>query len=433
MQAWGARLVRWCWSFATMVLVLVVVLALGATGCRQTGGSSGARILKLGVMGPFTGPSSRLGEEFKGAVTMAFDEVGWRIGDYKVEIVWIDSQSDPEKAARAYEDAVVRDGIQAGLLNWHSSTGVACMEIVAKHKIPHFFGMAATDVIDQKYHSDPKYHYWMAKGWPTPSKLTVAYVSTLEDAISRGLWQPRSKTAVICAEDTDWGRSFARSLAGQLEEAGWRVLKTEFFKLGETDFYPLLTGIRALAPAVCASSVTSAQSFSALVKQAREIRLNSLMICDGLGWIGEWYQLTGDASDYVLDQIPQWTTARAQEFRSQFKQRWGFEPSPSTAGLAYDHTRHFIALAQETIQLYGKLDSETLFKAGQELLCQGKAPYSDGIIMKRYQYTPETVPDPVVGKDDFIFPVIQYKGGKGKIIWPEEWKEGDLEIPDFLR
>jgi len=43
--------------------------------------------------------------------------------------------------------------------------------------------------------------------------------------------------------------------------------------------------------------------------------------------------------------------------------------------------------------------------------------------MTEYQFTPESVPDPVVGKGKFIFPVLQYFDGDGKIIFPPEWAE----------
>ncbi len=107
----------------------------------------------------------------------------------RFEPVWIDSQSDPAKAAQAYEQAVVQDGIQAGILNWHSSVAVSAMEVTAKHQVPHFFGFGATEVVNETFASDPeKYGYWMFKGWPTPRKLSISYVQALEDAIASGTW-----------------------------------------------------------------------------------------------------------------------------------------------------------------------------------------------------------------------------------------------------
>jgi hypothetical protein len=37
------------------------------------GTAAAEKVLKIGVLGPFTGPSAKTGEEFKGAVTMAFE------------------------------------------------------------------------------------------------------------------------------------------------------------------------------------------------------------------------------------------------------------------------------------------------------------------------------------------------------------------------
>ena len=150
-------------------------------------------VFTIGVLGPFTGPSARTGEEFRVSSEMALEAIDYTIGDYTIEVVWIDSQSDPEKATRAYEEAVVQDGVQAGVMNWHSSVAVAVMEVTAKHQVPHFFGFGATEVVNEKFNSDPeKYGYWTSKGWPTPVKLTVNYVEALENAIADGTWAPES-------------------------------------------------------------------------------------------------------------------------------------------------------------------------------------------------------------------------------------------------
>ncbi|RLC77868.1 MAG: branched-chain amino acid ABC transporter substrate-binding protein [Chloroflexi bacterium] len=386
------------------------------------------KVFKLGIMGPFSGPAARTGDEFRGAATLAFDAINWQIGDYKIEPVWIDSQSDPAKATQAYEQAVVQDKIQAGILNWHSSVAVACMEVTAKHKIPHIFGFGATEVVNETFRSDPdKYGYWMLKGWPTPAKLSLSYVLALEDAIKRGIWKPEKKTVAIYGEDTDWGRSFGKAIKGQFEEAGWEIVAEEYFSIDQTEFYPLLNKFKELNPAVIAGTSTAAPSFSAFIKQADEVGLESIIIADGLGWVGEWYELTGDSSNYVIDQIPSWATEEGKKFAEDFEKRWGFKPSPSAAGLAYDGTNLFIKIANDVIKEYGELTSENIYNFVKEKVWTGKWTYTEGIVMEEYKYTPETIPDPVVGKGYYIFPVLQYFDGEGKIIYPPEWAEQDFK------
>lgn len=203
-------------QYLVILLVLAMVVNFSLFGCGDSAdpdpapdngepvGDEPGQVLKVGVLGPFTGPNSRVGEEFIGAVEMAFDNYDSTIGDYKLEIVQIDSQSDPEKATRAYEDAAIRDGIDVSILNWHSSVAAACMDAAARNQVPHFFGFGAADIVNEKYLGDRDfYSYWIGKTWPTPGKLVQAYVETIEQAIDEGVWEPRNKKAAMICEDTD--------------------------------------------------------------------------------------------------------------------------------------------------------------------------------------------------------------------------------------
>jgi len=392
-----------------------------------------AKSLVVGVLAPFTGPSARVGEEFKGAVTMAFDKINWDVCGYKIQPVWIDGESDPEKATRAYEAAVARDKIQVGLLNWDASEVISVMELAAKYKIPHFFAMGTSEDIDARFKSDPKYAYWMGKGWPTPSKLTINYITAVEDAIANGLWSPESKKVVLYGNDDEWSRGFTKAIGKQLQDAGWEIIGEEYVPVGETDFYPMLTKIKSLNAPLLAGTMDDAAGFPAMIKQAREVGIDSLIIADGLGWVGEWYNMTGDASDYVIDQIPGWTTPEAVAFKDEFTKRWGIEPSPSSAGLAYDETNFFIKVLQEACKDKGELTSDSIFQTGKDKLWGGQLTFKDGILMSEYKFNKDTLPDMVVGKGAFVFPVIQYFSGVGKTVWPDEIKEQDVQIPESAK
>jgi branched-chain amino acid transport system substrate-binding protein len=437
-----------------VLLVLLIVVSLITAQCttqtpqapaEQTGGeeqTSGGeaaqteaaapaeeKVFKIGVLGPFTGPSARTGEEFRTSAEMALEAVDYKVGDYTIEPVWVDSQSDPEKATNAYEEAVVQDGIQAGVLNWHSSVSVAVMEVTAKHKIPHFFGFGATEVVNEKFNSDQeKYGYWTTKGWPEPKKLSQNYVTAVEDAIAAGQWNPEAKRAAIYGEDTDWGRSFGDGIAEQLQEAGWEVVDRQYFPIEQTEFYPLLNKFKDENLALVAGTSTAPPSLSAFLKQADEVGLKSLIIADGLGWVGEWYDLTGNASNYVLDQIPGWTTEESLQFAEAFKEKSGLDPSPSSGGLSYDGMNFFLKVLQTTLDDYGELSSETVFDTVKNKVWTGDLTFTtdDGaIVMSDYDFSDP--PDPIVGKGYYTFPVLQYMDGEGKYIWPPEFANAELQ------
>jgi ABC-type branched-subunit amino acid transport system substrate-binding protein len=91
------------------------------------GGEPAAETISVGVSGPFTGPNALTGTEIMNAVTMAFEGIDYKIGNYTVKLVPIDDQSDPAKGAAAYEQAIASQNVIAGVAGWHSSVAVAQM------------------------------------------------------------------------------------------------------------------------------------------------------------------------------------------------------------------------------------------------------------------------------------------------------------------
>ena len=389
------------------------------------------KVLPIGILGPFTGPSAQTGKEFRASVEMALETIDYKVGDYKIEPVWVDSQSDPAKASGAYAEAVEGKGIQAGVLNWHSSVAIAVMDVAAQYKVPHMFGFGASEVVNEKWQAEPeKYSYWGGKGWPVPAKLERNYIIALNEAIEAGTFKPEKKLAAIYGEDTDWGRSAGGSYREALEASGWEVHSEEYFPITQTDFYPMLSKYKRDGVAVVAGTSASAPPITAFVKQAQEVGLKSVIVASGLGWIGDWYKMTGPASDYVLDSIPQLTTPEAKQWAKDVQAKYGFNPSPSAGGLSYDGIRMFIKILERTNELHGKLDKETIHKTMVEEVNTGKLTYgkADGaIIMNEYKYTADTMPDMVVGPDAYFFPILQYEKGEGKIIFPDVWKESEFK------
>ncbi|MCG8688176.1 MAG: ABC transporter substrate-binding protein [Desulfobacterales bacterium] len=394
-------------------------------------GFAANKTLKVGVLGPFTGPSAQNGKEFKASVSMAMENINYTVGDYKIEVVWVDSQSDPAKASSAYSEAVEGKGIQAGVLNWHSSVAVAVMDVAAQYKVPHMFGFGASEEVNKKWQANPgKYSYWGGKGWPVPAKLEGNYIECINNVIKAGKWAPKKKLAAIYGEDTDWGRSAGGAYKAALEASGWEIYAEEYFPITQTDFYPLLAKFKKAGVELLAGTSTAAPSLTAFVKQHAEVGNKGVLIASGLGWVGDWYKMTGPGSNYVLDSIPQLTTAEANQWAKDIKAKYGFNPSPSSGGLSYDGIRMFIKILERTHELHGKLDKVTIHKTMVDEVNTGKLTYGkkDGaIIMNEYKYTADTMPDMVVAPDAYFFPILQYKGGKGHIIFPEMWKQKDFE------
>ena len=144
----------------------------------------------------------------------------------------------------------------------------------------------------------------------------------------------------------------------------------------------------------------------------------SVIIADGLGRMGDWYDLTGASSNSVVDQIASWTTAESKDFAHAFEARYGLKPSPSAAGLSYDYANMWIQIARKVCRDTGELSSKTLADFIWNKLLTGEWSYTNGCIMREYKYMPDTAPDPVVSPQHFTFPVLEYLDGEGTVIFP---------------
>jgi branched-chain amino acid transport system substrate-binding protein len=307
------------------------------------------------------------------------------------------------------------------------------MEVTAKHKIPHIFGFGATALVNETFESDTdKYGYWSTKGWPTPAKLGTKYVDALEYYIDQGVYSPETKTAAIFGEDTDWGRGFGDKMAELFEEAGWEVVFVEYFPLDQTEFSALWTKFIDGGVEVVAGTSTGVNSIAAFVTQAEEVGYEGLIIADGLGWV-DFCSLTGAATDGVMDQIAGWSGEEGFAFAEEFESRYDLSPSTSSAGLSHDGALMAMEIFQAVYDEHGELSSELIQQFIEDNIWTGEWSLKDGLVMVEYKYTPETIPDPVVGPGFYTFPVLQYsyEDGKclGKAIYPVEGAVQDLQVP----
>ena len=414
--------------FLLFITVVCFLMTLSGTDALAA-----EKIFKLGVLGPQTGPAALTGTEMKLAAAMAFEKIGNKIGDYKIELIYIDDQSDAAKSTNAYSEAIERLGVQAGISNWNTAVSVAIQPILAKYKVPHFFVEGAGKAVNDKWFTyPPEERYLIMKGWPIPQKLVAGYADCINNAVEKNIWKPGKKVLALWGEDTDFGRSFAKGMKDLMIPKGWQIFTEEYFILGQTEFYPFLNKCKQAGVTVLAGNSSSTASMSSLVKQYREVGIKGFLCADGLGYVGNWYELTGPASDGVLDMLPQISTPAQKVWAAEYKAKYGTDPSPSAAGMAYDYANFFIKVAKRTIEKYGKLDSQGLFEIGRAEVVTGKLVYDskDGALFhKRYRCNAQSEPDPVISPDDFYFPVVQFKGGKTNVVWPGHLKTADLLVP----
>ena len=394
--------------------------------------------VKIGVMGPFTGPAGRTGEAIQKGAMMAVEEareqgllpVSLDGEESDLELIWVDSESSPEKAVRAVSDAVNREGVEMMVSGWHSSVAMAVSEAEIGMGIVHIGHGGESQYICEKINEDPEsYRHWF-KGWSSPPIFAGLYGDPLQHFMDEGLWEPSSMKAAVLVEDTDFGRGWGEALATSLENIGFEVLPYDVVPLDQTEFTPLLAKYRAQEVSVVGMTVTGNVSASNFIKQFRQQQLPALIIGHGLTWFSEWHELTGEASDYVVTMDSARVIAPYQEeWVQRYQERYDEEPSISPAGQqGYD----YMMTAIHVLNNAGSLDFDTLVEEARKIDHQG--------IWQRINFAEEAsdralCPGEVqIGgfEEGFFFPLVQLMDGDAKILWPLEHAQGEFQTPPWL-
>lgn len=402
---------NWIWT--------ALLCGVSTIGCGNNGSTDIQQPTVL-VVGPTSGPSARNGEEIKNATQIAFDEISSQIGEQKITLRFLDEGMDETALAAAYEATLADPNVICGFFNWHSSKALAMELVAAQHRFPHLFGLGATGELNQRYMADPATYDIWSKGWPDPPKLSINYVSAIEDAIAAGSWTPAEKKVAIYGEDTAWGHSFGDGITAQLVSRGWTVVATQYLPADGQDFRSALSAIAAQKPTLLAGTFATSAIETFILQEQQTFAaapVKPLVIADGLGWNSDFYVKLGSASDMVIDQIPAFATAAAKSFAASFTARVGYSPSPSAAGLAFDYS-HFLINVLKQAQAGAGLNRDSILSIQRDQIFTGQLSYTSGILMKEYKYIPTTAPDPIVGENYYVFPVLQYNQGKGVIVWP---------------
>jgi branched-chain amino acid transport system substrate-binding protein len=413
----------------TSVLAIALGMIVAMSG---TSPAVSADNIKVGVMGPHTGAAARVGQDIQEGVKMAVEDA-IAAGDLPitvdgesrgVEFIWVDSESSPEKGVRAVRRAITEDNADVLMFGWHSSVGLAVIDVSAEYGKIHFGSLPATDGISKKIIEKGYTHYF--KGWPVIGAMAEQYVVALNDWKAKGLWDPAVKKAAIMVEDSDWGRGWADAVKSKLLEAGWEIVSEDVTKMDETAFSAIMTKYRALGATLVGFTNNNPGSVYAVVKAHADAGLEGMLFAEGLGWFPEWYENIGEAANFAVSMdSPRALTETQTEWLKRFKAKYDHEASAASGGHAYDYMRMLI----KGMAKAGTLDRE---KLGETLLNLEHTG-----IWHHYAFA-KTAGDGAMAPYEvktgpfmkgFSFPMVQYHKGKSKVIWPAEHAEGEFQAP----
>jgi len=203
------------------------------------GSASAQQVVKIGHVGPVSGPNSHLGKDNENAARMAIDELnakGFTIDGKKVtlQLVAEDDGSDPKQGtavAQKLVDAKVKGVI--GHLN--SGTSVPASKIYNDAGIPQISpATTATQYTKQRF---PGAFRVVANDEKLGGTLGKYAVNTL-----------KAKNIAIIDDRTTYGQGVATEFAKGAKAPGVKIVGKEFTSATATDYTAILTSIRAKKP-----------------------------------------------------------------------------------------------------------------------------------------------------------------------------------------
>ncbi|MCK6408700.1 ABC transporter substrate-binding protein [Thauera sp.] len=230
-----------------LVTVLLLVPNLSAqafpaeaVGASSTPAGAGERApLRIGVSGPFSGPSAPMGLAMREGIRIAAAQVnaGGGLLGRRVELVERDDEASNELGAQIVRDFVHRDGVVAGLGIVNTGVALASQRHYQLARIPVITSVATGTLITKQF-QPPEFPDNYVFRVSANDALQAAVI--VDEAVGR---RGFARLAIL-HDATNYGVLGSADLIATLRKRGLAPVAVERFQLRETDMRPLLERAR---------------------------------------------------------------------------------------------------------------------------------------------------------------------------------------------
>jgi branched-chain amino acid transport system substrate-binding protein len=240
--------------YAFMMLFLALVLCVSAS-CEKK-----ETVIKVGVVGPMTGPQAKMGTDFRNGVTIAVEEWNSRGGvlGKKIEMIVGDDQSDPKQAV-AVANKLVNEGVVGVIGHFNSSCSIPASDVYNRAGIPMISPGSTNPLLTERGY---RAVFRVCGRDDQQGKVGAMYVT---DVL-------KLKKVAVVHDKTTYGQGLADEFKKNLGQ-GVEVVYYGTITQGDKDFKTVLTSIREKKPELVYFGGYYPEA-GLLVKQAREITMN---------------------------------------------------------------------------------------------------------------------------------------------------------------
>lgn len=370
--------------------------------------------IKIGVVGPLTGPAATSGIAMREAYQFVADQVNAEGGiemngeKHTLNLIFEDSASRPEMGVSAAQKLLTRDNVDLLIGDtFASSVTIALMDVAASYGKFVMSGQPVSSEIARKVESNPEQfaNFWKSS-WNSDAYAQAVF-EAVEGLTEAGKFSPGDKKIAFVFEDTDYGKSNTEYALPLFKDAGWTETGHEAVPLGHSDFYPQLSKLRGNAPDVLVSIFTSVNSGIALTKQIKETGLETLHVAIYYPLRPEFHEGVGADSEHML-----WTPMLFDPVNNEkHKALYELLGAKGITGTG-DHAQGYcqFAMLVDNMKRAGTVEPAKLSEAfaTTDFDC-----YTGRFVYDTANHTPK------IGAEFLPVAVAQVQDGVSKAVWPE--------------
>ena len=320
-------------SSAVLIIISIIVASVMvfSFGCAK----KKEKEIKVGAIFALTGDAAMYGERAKRGVELALEEINKEgIREREVNIIYEDSQGDPQKAVSAFQKLVELDKVKFIIGPLSSSEVLSIAPMAEKKKViiltPTSSAPQITDAGDYIFRN---------------------CVSDLFDGAALAEFvveKIQKKTAGIIYINNDFGIGLKESFKKRFSSLTGEIIIEESFKRRDTDFRTQLSRIKAKNPDVL--FLVGYVEMGQILKQAKELGLKSQIVSFSSFEQPDIIKVAGNAAEGVYYTFQGFDAESEEEvvknFTAKYKERYN-EDSDIFAALSYDALKVYAEALKE--------------------------------------------------------------------------------------
>jgi len=285
---------------------------------------AGPEVVKIGNIIPLSGPSASVGQQGKQVREMAVEEINAAggiksLGGAKLEMLYADSESKPEKGVAEAERFINTEGVHVLTGCWNSAVTYPTTAVAERYGIPFVVPVSVADKITEQGFKTV-FRIAAKDSWWTRDQF--AFLEDMEKEFNT-----KVKRLAFVYENGDWGKGFAGQWKELAKKGGYEVVLDEPYPSTATDLSPVVQKIKRARPDVL-MLVSNAADAILLTNTLAEykVKLKAIIASGGGHADPSFLEASGKNARYIFD-IVEWETdvnkPGAKEANAKYKAKYG--------------------------------------------------------------------------------------------------------------